>query len=550
MTSAPRLNIVGARALPGRLVAAVVVAVVTVASSVVGQVTGHAQAVPAGGSWELTDALSVPRYDHTLTLLADGRVLAAAGRTLNVTPGVVFRTAEVYDPIAEEWNPTGSLNQARFMHTATLLPDGRVLVAGGFGEPYPNPNPSVLDTAEIYDPATGTWTPTGTMNVRRGIHQAALLADGRVLVAGGRTCNGPPPATCTNVFRTATAEIYDPATGTWTLTGSMSGERYNAEAAVLLDGRVLVPAGFTSTTPNGSNTADLYDPATGTWSRTGNLNQGRSRAGAIRLNDGRVMVMLGFRGPAIPNPTTEIYDPATNRWTFADNIDFPFSRFNFSYGLLPNGKVVLAGGQFFAGQANQGIVRDSHIYDPVTNDWTNTAPLNEPHGTPGGLSDSEKMVILSASPTSYVADPRVCGRHCGKAMVAGNSITGSTELFTAAGTCYGFDATITAPAAGGAVAGTEGRDVILGSPADDRIAALGGDDVICGGGGNDQISGGRGGDVTLAGDGLDRVAAGEGDDFLFGEVADDQLSGGRGLDTADGWVGTDACLAEVVRRCP
>jgi hypothetical protein len=317
---------------PRRLAAGLLLALAMAASPFVGQVAGHGQTTPAGGSWELTDPLSVPRYDHTLTLLANGKVLAAAGRTLNVTPGVIFDTAELYDPIAEEWVPTGSLNDARFMHTATLLADGRVLVAGGFGNPYPNPNPAVLDTAEIYDPATGTWTRTGSMNVRRGIHQAALLADGRVLVAGGRTCNAPPPATCNNTFRTATAELWDPATDTWTLTGSMSGERFNTEAAVLLDGRVLVPAGFTATTPSGSNTADIYDPATGPWSRTGNLNQGRSRAGAIRLNDGRVMVMLGFRGPAIPNPTTEIYDPATNRWTFADNIDFPFSRFNFSYG--------------------------------------------------------------------------------------------------------------------------------------------------------------------------------------------------------------------------
>jgi Ca2+-binding RTX toxin-like protein len=313
---------------------------------------------------------------------------------------------------------------------------------------------------------------------------------------------------------------------------------------------VLVPAGFTATTPNGSNTADLYDPVTGTWNRTGNLNQGRSRGGAALLNDGRVMVMLGFRGPAIPNPTTEIYDPATNTWTFADNIDFPFSRFNFSYGVLPNGKVVLAGGQYFNGQADMGIVRNSHIYDPVTNDWTNTAPLNEPHGTPGGLSDSEQMVILSASPTSYVADPRVCGRHCGKAMVAGNSVTGTTELFTAAGTCFGFNATITAPAGGGDVTGTDGRDVILGLAGAERIAGGGGDDVICGGGGDDQIAGGGSGDVVLAGDGLDRVSGGEGDDFLFGEVAADQLSGGRGVDTADGWTESDACVAEVLRRCP
>jgi hypothetical protein len=136
------------------------------------------QTIGGGGFWERTDSLNVVRYDHSTTLLANGKVLAAAGRTLNVTPVQNFTSAELYDPIAEEWTLTGSLSTARFSHTGTLLPDGRVLVAGGFGPQPSTGNQPVLDSAEIYDPTTGTWTPTGSMNVRRALHVAQLLPDG------------------------------------------------------------------------------------------------------------------------------------------------------------------------------------------------------------------------------------------------------------------------------------------------------------------------------------------------------------------------------------
>jgi Ca2+-binding RTX toxin-like protein len=262
------------------------------------------------------------------------------------------------------------------------------------------------------------------------------------------------------------------------------------------------------------------------------------------------MVALGFVGPGIPNPTTEIYNPATNTWSFADNIDFPFSRFNFHYGVLPNGKAVVAGGQFFVNQSTQGIIRDSHIYDPATNDWINTSPLNDPHGTPGGVSNSERMVILSASPWSYVADPAVCGRHCGKAFVVGQSTNGSTELFTAAGTCYGFDATVLGTEGPDMLAGTPGRDVVVGLGGDDRIAAGDGDDIICAGAGNDQISAGPGADIVLGGLGVDRVAGDDGNDWGFGEDDPDQISGGNGLDNADGGAAGDACATEATRNCP
>ncbi|HEX2274698.1 MAG TPA: kelch repeat-containing protein [Acidimicrobiales bacterium] len=496
------------------------------------------------GVWERTGSLSVPRYDHTLTLLRNGRVLAAGGRTQDVSPPVNFNTAEIYDPVTEQWTPTGSMNDYRWQHTATLLPDGRVLVAGGFGgSPVgltTNAQP-VLDTAEIYDPATGRWTRTGSLNVRRALHVAELLPDGRVLVAGGRTCDQPPPATCNFTFVTNTAEIYDPATGRWTLTGSMSGPRHTTGSVVLPDGRVLVPAGFQGTVAS-TNGGDVYNPATGTWSPIAPLNVARSRQGAMLLPDGRVFVALGFQG----GTTTEIYDPATNRWTLAAPLTgFP-SRFNFAYAVLPNGQVLIASGQTFPPSA---LTRRSDVYNPATNQWAPGGEMNDFHATGSTLSNSYEAVVLSASPTAYVADPYVCGRNCGKVLVAGYSPTGTSELYTAPGTCYGFNATLVGTTGNDDLAGTSGRDVILGLGGNDRIAALAGDDVVCAGAGDDQVAAGDGNDVVLGGDGLDRLAGGVGNDALFGERGNDDLSGGRDVDLAEGYVGTDRCVAETLRTC-
>jgi hypothetical protein len=505
------------------------------------------------GTWEMTDHLNVVRFGHTATLLANGKVLVAGGRSATGPPFTNHSSAELYDPITEEWTLTGSMTTARWSHSATLLPNGKVLVAGGFTDPVSTPNQPVTETAELYDPATGTWTPTDSMDVRRALHSVALLNDGRVLVAGGRTCDVPPPggSHCAGTFRTPTAEIYDPATGLWTPTGSMAFDRHTTAAALLPDGKVIVMGGFTFATPNGSNSFEIYDPATGTWALGCCLNVGRTRQGAMRLQDGRILIALGFRGPSQPNPTTEVFDPVTQTWTLAGDINFPFSRFNFWYGVMPNGKAVVAGGQHFQGPGAEGIVRNSHIFDPATNVWTDTAETNEPHGTPGGQQNSQPMVMLSASPTSYVADPAVCGRHCGKAMIAGDSLSGSTELFTAPNTCFGFDATVIGTEGNDNLAGTRGRDVIIGLGGDDRISAGAGEDIVCGGLGNDSISGGFNNDVLLGEVGSDSMAGTEGNDFLFGEFDGDRLTGDSGTDTADGGLfdGPDVCFAELVRNC-
>ena len=147
------------------------------------------QSVPAHAPvrWRATGDLVTARELHRATLLPNGRVLVASGTS-----------AELYDPATGVWTPTGSLSIYRILHTATLLPNGKVLVAGGFGGAFS------LTSAELYDPATGAWTATGSMNVGRDSHTATLLPNGQVLVAGGYGGG-------TNYL--ASAEVYDPAAG-------------------------------------------------------------------------------------------------------------------------------------------------------------------------------------------------------------------------------------------------------------------------------------------------------------------------------------------------
>ncbi|MGH9263254.1 MAG: Kelch repeat-containing protein, partial [Acidimicrobiales bacterium] len=251
---------------------ATVVAAVTVALGL------PSPALAVEGTWEPTGSLNVPRLQTTATLLDNGRVLVAGGRNFAFSDALA--SAELYNPVTEAFTVTGSMADGRWSHTATRLPNGKVLVAGGFTDPATSLNAQpVLDTAELYDPATGTWSPTASMTTRRALHVAQLLPNGKVLVAGGRTCNAPPPTACNFSFTTNSAEVYDPATGAWTPAAPMTNPRHTTSAVLLGNGRVLVPAGF----PGGQNTAETYNPATNAWTPTGPLAVNRARQGAMLL---------------------------------------------------------------------------------------------------------------------------------------------------------------------------------------------------------------------------------------------------------------------------
>jgi hypothetical protein len=331
--------------------------------------------------WEFTGSLNNARYFHTATLFSDGRVLVAggAGPRPGTFPYQGLASAELYDPATRNWTLTGSLNVARLVHTETLLSDGTVLVTGGW--PNPQTNSGLLSSAEIYDPATGTWTRIDNMHVARGAHTATLLSDGRVLVVGARGNNAN------------TAELYDPATETWSFTGSTTTPHYGYHTATLLpNGMVLVAGGFDSLSHVSAN-AELYDPATGTWTATGSLNNARHDHRATLLANSTVLIEGGAPATGIL-ASAELYDPATGNWTLTGSMNF--ARWRHTATLLPNGKVLVAGGinlgSSFAG---------AEIYDPATGNWTGTGSLNNARFLHTATLLSDGMVLAAGGNSGY-----------------------------------------------------------------------------------------------------------------------------------------------------
>jgi hypothetical protein len=216
--------------------AALMVSGLTAPSALAGQVAPRAPDLSNTGpanTWIPAGPMNVGRVGATATLLPDGRVLVAGGGT---------DTAELYNPATRQFTPTAKMPVTVSYATATLLPDGNVLVAGG----EHGPGLAQVTSAELYDPAAGTWTATGSMNTARSGQTATLLPDGDVLVAGGG-CNIGHDCDAGSFLNTlASAELYDPATGTWAKTGKMHVGRQFATANLLPDGDVLVAGVFVS----------------------------------------------------------------------------------------------------------------------------------------------------------------------------------------------------------------------------------------------------------------------------------------------------------------
>lgn len=306
------------------------------------------------GAFAETGGLTVaPRYNHSATLLPDGKVLIAGGDPdLADMWAEATASAELYHPATGTFAPTGSMGMGRFGQSATLLPSGKVLIAGGapywgwFGY-------AASPTAELYDPTTGLFTPTGTMNVPRYGHTATLLPSGKVLMTSGFEYD---------VATRITAELYDPATGTFTLTGPPTATRYGHTAVLLEDGTVLVLGGTGSFWNPVTTFADLYDPATGTFTRLGDVPMGVESAAL--LPDGRVLAV------GIPTssggPYALLYDPATRQFSAATASADPLP--SSTATLLRNGAVLLTGWDSCA------------VFDSATGLFAPTGCLHAPQG--------------------------------------------------------------------------------------------------------------------------------------------------------------------------
>lgn len=244
--------------------------------------------------------MNTPRVRHTATLLPDGKVLVVGGynMTVPIGPSSVLASAEIYDPASNTWNVAPSLTMGHIYHTSTLLPNGKVLVCGGFRDVSSNFNPA--DT-ELYDPATQTWTTAGAPTVITGSHSATLLLDGRVLAAGGSTSSGD----------SASAKLYDLGSDSWTNTGSLTTARTNHTATRLSDGSVLVVGGHVGGSyPSDLNSTERFDPKTNTWSMTAPLATRRVGHTATLLPNGKVLVAGGdYADPESPGlATTELFE--------------------------------------------------------------------------------------------------------------------------------------------------------------------------------------------------------------------------------------------------
>ncbi len=280
-------------------------------------------------------------YGHTATLLPNGKVLLAGGFVNSVWDysGISGSNngATLYDSATGVFSGTGSMTANRGDHTATLLANGKVLIAGGANQ---DPTGTGLASAELYDPSAGTFTQTGSMAAGRFLHTATQLQNGKVLIIGGALTSASDPV--------ATAEVYDPGTGIFTMTGAMATAREQHTATLLADGRVLIVGGTTSTGTGDLHptaTVEVYDPSTGSFSVTGSMAEARTFHTATLLPSGRVLVAGGGE-----NSTAEVYDPATGSFSFTGGMEV--GRSGHTATLLPNGSVLVAGGGIFTGLAS------------------------------------------------------------------------------------------------------------------------------------------------------------------------------------------------------
>ncbi|MFE8604277.1 Kelch repeat-containing protein [Archangium violaceum] len=303
--------------------------------------------VDEGSTWSMTTTMSSPRFRHTATVLDNGQVLVAGGYASG-GGSPPLGSSEMFDPVTHTWSVVTSMVTARTQHSATLLMDGRVLVAGGESR-----NGS-LASAEVFDPVTRNWSSTGSMIQARHDHTATLLKDGRVLVVGGGGSSGS----------LITAEVYDPHTGTWSTIASMTSARNGHIAELLNNGQVLAAGGANDGVF--LDTAEVYDPATNRWSVVGSMAQPRGVHAAVLLKNGRVLVSGGeHKGSYLS--TAEVYDPATGLWSPVSSMSMAHT--NHTMVLLPSGQALVSGGY--------GAGLTAEVYNPNTQSWSSTRSMNQ-----------------------------------------------------------------------------------------------------------------------------------------------------------------------------
>jgi N-acetylneuraminic acid mutarotase len=395
---------------------------------------------PATGQWVLQDNVNLGRDQFNPVLLNNGKVLIAGGQT---TPGDTTNTAELFDPSTGHWSYTTSMNVPRRASLLVKLLDGRVMAIGGMGTQGGDQH---MVQSEIYDPTTAQWSFSGTLNVLRGSGLGSAADGGAILLNDGRVL-----ATGSLIEDTTTAEIYDPATGQWGLTGSMHYPSRDRHLVKLGDGRILAIGGDKA--GEELATVEIFDPTTETWTETGSLHYQRGGGfGAVLLSDGRVLIAGGQQNAnATPVMQSEIYDPTTGQWSIDATVNHHHIGGNMV--MLDNGKVLIAGGFDTVTELYTGMPVTPLVY-PVSTNTRSTSGNNSVTATISttGIPAGDTVAVSVATGTfagalgcsdsrgntySVVADRNsgqgrvfVCTSRLTMALTAGDTITAAYPMFS------------------------------------------------------------------------------------------------------------------------
>ena len=361
---------------------------------------------PATETWSPAGNLTTPRYGHTATLLASGKVLVVGG----YGNGGTLTSVEIYDPVNNVWSSWGQvpwMSLARDFHSATLLSNGELLIAGGWGYDPGTGREGALPYASTYVPSTNSWMFAGTLRERRTAHDAVRMDSGEVLVVGGA-----------NGSTLASSELYDPASRSWRSTAPMAIARSAPRIVKLGSGKVLATGG------NGMGAAvagcEVFDPAKGEWSAGGSLSQPHTDHTATALPGGGVLVVGGIDGAnAVAFAAAELYDPVANEWKPAGNL--ATGRHLHTATLLPSGKVLVVGGREFA----VGLLSSAELFDQDTRlSISGVAPASTVTGQPYQVSVVVTTATGAAQGSVMVSDGR--GATCGPVVLQSGS--GSCSL--------------------------------------------------------------------------------------------------------------------------
>jgi hypothetical protein len=312
--------------------------------------------------------------------LPDGRVFLVGGY---LPDNSLSKIAQIYNPATNTMTTVASMSTARLGHTATLLSDGRILVAGGS-------DGGALDTAEIYNPVSNIWSSTGSMSAARMYHTATLLPDGRVIVIGGLS------TTCGCAI--GNVDIFNPTTGVWTPASSIPPRRQHF-AALLQNGKVLVFGGLGNSSSTPLTSSIMYDPVANAWSAVGNMLVSRNYPAMTVLQDGRILVAGGYLGSTYYS-STEIFNPSTNLWSAGPAMTTP--RMQSAMVTLLDGRVLIAGGMTSLPLSYNftGFLRSTEIFAPNTNQWSVGPDLITPRAQAGGftLQDGRVFIVSGSGP--------------------------------------------------------------------------------------------------------------------------------------------------------